>query len=97
MNEPPIVSRRSKIQGRGVFATRDIAEAERVVEYTGKRITPDEADSTSPDDATPPHLFLHGRRRPRDRRLVGRERLAVHQPLVRPELRDHHLAAPGLR
>src|ERR1019366_6018418 len=52
MNEPPIVSRRSKIQGRGVFATRDIAEAERVVEYTGKRITPDEADSTSPDDVT---------------------------------------------
>ena len=31
----PIVTRRSKVQGRGVFATRDVAEGERIVEYTG--------------------------------------------------------------
>ena len=50
MKDAPIVSRRSKIQGRGVFATRDIAEAERIVEYTGKPISPDEADASCPDD-----------------------------------------------
>jgi SET domain-containing protein len=46
----PIVTRRSKIQGRGVFTTRDIEEGERIVEYTGTRITSDEADAQSPDD-----------------------------------------------
>ncbi len=48
---PPIITRRSKVQGRGVFATRDVAEGERIVEYTGERISSDEADEQSPDDA----------------------------------------------
>ena len=52
MKDAPIISRRSKIQGRGVFATRDVPEGARIVEYTGKRISPDEADESSPDDAT---------------------------------------------
>src|ERR1700759_5295128 len=43
MKESPIVARRSKIQGRGVFATRAIPE--------GERIGPDEADAGSPDDS----------------------------------------------
>jgi uncharacterized protein len=47
---PPIVTRRSKVQGRGVFATRHVAEGERIVEYTGARISSDEADAQSPDD-----------------------------------------------
>jgi len=51
MRDPrPIVARRSRIQGRGVFATRDLAEGERIVEYTGARISSDEADAQSPDD-----------------------------------------------
>ena len=52
---PPIVVRRSRIQGQGVFATRDIAEGERVVEYTGARISADDADAQSPDDETSSH------------------------------------------
>ncbi|HEX4445093.1 MAG TPA: SET domain-containing protein-lysine N-methyltransferase [Polyangiaceae bacterium] len=56
----PIVARRSKIQGRGVFATRDIEEGERIVEYTGTRISSDEADAKAPDDEGPNrhHTFL---------------------------------------
>jgi SET domain-containing protein len=46
----PIVTRRSKVQGRGVFATRDVAEGERIVEYTGARISSDQADAQFPDD-----------------------------------------------
>ena len=35
----PYVVRRSKIHGRGVYATRHIAKGARVVEYLGDRIT----------------------------------------------------------
>jgi SET domain-containing protein len=56
----PIVTRRSKVQGRGVFATRDVAEGERIVEYTGERISSDQADAQFPDDegARRHHTFL---------------------------------------
>ena len=47
---PNVVVRRSRIQGRGVFARRDIASGTRVVEYTGARITHDQADELYPDD-----------------------------------------------
>ena len=36
--------RRSGIQGRGVFAARRIRRGQRVIEYAGERITPDEGD-----------------------------------------------------
>ncbi len=57
---PPIVVRRSRIQGRGVFATRDIADGERIVEYVGQRMTHDEADALCPDDEASErhHTFL---------------------------------------
>jgi hypothetical protein len=56
----PIAVRRSRIQGRGVFATRDIPSGERVVEYTGARISHDEADARYPDDeaSSAHHTFL---------------------------------------
>jgi SET domain-containing protein len=56
----PIAVRRSRIQGRGVFATRDIAEGERIVEYVGERMSHDEADAACPDDesAERHHTFL---------------------------------------
>ncbi len=51
--------RASPIQGRGAFATRDIPKGTRVVEYTGERITPEEADARYDDDALEhPHTFL---------------------------------------
>jgi SET domain-containing protein len=46
----PIITRRSKVQGRGVFTTRAIADGERIVEYTGERISSEEADANCPDD-----------------------------------------------
>jgi SET domain-containing protein len=57
---PPILVRRSRIQGRGVFATRSIAKGERIIEYTGARISHDEADAQSPDDEARArhHTFL---------------------------------------
>jgi SET domain-containing protein len=56
----PIAVRRSRIQGRGVFAIRDIPEGTRIVEYTGARITHEEADARHPDDDGPKahHTFL---------------------------------------
>jgi uncharacterized protein len=56
----PITTRRSKVQGRGVFATRAFAEGERIVEYTGERISSDQADAQCPDDegAKRHHTFL---------------------------------------
>jgi uncharacterized protein len=51
--------RRSAIQGRGAFATRDIEKGERLVEYIGERITREEGDLRYDDDATDrPHTFL---------------------------------------
>ena len=38
-----IISRRSAIHGRGVYARREIADGTRIVEYTGERITKAEA------------------------------------------------------
>jgi SET domain-containing protein len=56
----PILVRRSRIQGRGVFAARDIDEGERIVEYLGTRISSEEADAQSPDDeaSSRHHTFL---------------------------------------
>jgi SET domain-containing protein len=42
--KPPVVVRRSPIHGRGVFAARRIAKGERILEYTGERISHAEAD-----------------------------------------------------
>jgi uncharacterized protein len=42
-----------------VFATDHIAAGTRILEYTGDRITPDEADARYPDDPSVPfHTFL---------------------------------------
>ena len=51
--------RRSSIHGRGVFAARDIARGETVIEYRGRRMSYDEAcrrPDSDPDD--PQHTFL---------------------------------------
>lgn len=52
--------RKSAIAGRGAFATRDIRKGERIAEYVGKRITPDEADERYPfpENGEPHHTFL---------------------------------------
>jgi SET domain-containing protein len=56
----PICVRRSRIQGRGVFATRPIARGERVIEYLGTRISSEQADAQCPDDGAVRrhHTFL---------------------------------------
>jgi hypothetical protein len=41
---PPYVVRRSRIHGRGVYATRPIAKGVRIVEYLGERISHEQAD-----------------------------------------------------
>ena len=52
-----IALRRSPIHGRGVFALRKIARGERIIEYTGERISHDEANHRYPDDSSP-HTML---------------------------------------
>jgi SET domain-containing protein len=51
----PVVVRRSKIQGRGVYATRDIAEGERILEYTGTLVSAAEADAGTDDEGMRRH------------------------------------------
>ncbi|HEY6459300.1 MAG TPA: SET domain-containing protein-lysine N-methyltransferase [Polyangiaceae bacterium] len=60
-DSPPVVVRRSRVQGKGVFATRAIAEGERIIEYTGALITNEEADSMADDEGMRRHhTFLFG-------------------------------------
>ncbi|KFE71918.1 SET domain-containing protein [Hyalangium minutum] len=47
--------RESPIQGRGAFATRRIRKGARIIEYTGERITQDEADKRYDDEAMGRH------------------------------------------
>jgi uncharacterized protein len=56
---PLYAVRRSRIHGRGVFATRDIPKGTRIVEYRGLRISYDRATELYPDYADEPtHTFL---------------------------------------
>ena len=51
--------RRSSIQGRGAFALRDIPAGKRLIEYTGERISADEASRRYDDSrAKRHHTFL---------------------------------------
>jgi uncharacterized protein len=55
----PFEVRRSRIQGRGVFATRKIGAGDRLIEYRGERIDEDEADRRYPwKDDELHHTFL---------------------------------------
>ncbi|MGQ0814802.1 MAG: SET domain-containing protein, partial [Gemmatimonadota bacterium] len=50
---------RSGIHGKGVIATEPIAAGQRLIEYTGERISPAEADRRYPfDESEPQHTFL---------------------------------------
>lgn len=52
---PYFVIRKSKIQGRGAFATRRIRAGARIVEYTGEVISQDEANRRYDDDTMGRH------------------------------------------
>ena len=55
----PFELRESPIQGRGAFATRRIRKGSRIIEYTGERITQDQADERYDDEAmSRHHTFL---------------------------------------
>jgi len=55
----PYEIRKSRIQGRGAFATRRIRPGTRIVEYVGERITREEADARYDDEAmSRHHTFL---------------------------------------
>lgn len=55
----PFEARRSKIQGRGVFATRRISRGTRLLEYKGEIISDAEADRRYPfDEDERHHTFL---------------------------------------
>jgi uncharacterized protein len=52
-----VVVRHSAIHGTGVFAARDIAAGEEIIEYAGRRITQEQADAEYPEDDG--HTFLY--------------------------------------
>jgi hypothetical protein len=53
--KPPFIVRKSSIQGRGVFAARDIAEEELIVEYLGEKLTHEEAGADLDDETVRRH------------------------------------------
>jgi SET domain-containing protein len=53
--ETPFEVRDSPIQGLGAFAIQPIEAGTRLIEYTGERLTPAEADARYPDDAEERH------------------------------------------
>jgi hypothetical protein len=61
---PAFKVRRPAIAGRGVFAMREIANGERLIEYLGERISHAEADSRYIDEAMASHhtFVARGRR-----------------------------------
>ena len=52
---PPFEIRKSKIQGRGAFATRRLRAGARIMEYTGEVISQDEANRRYNDDTMGRH------------------------------------------
>ncbi len=59
MKKPYFEIRPSPIQGLGAFTTRPIPKGTRLIEYTGERISPKEADSRYDDDrAEHPRVLL---------------------------------------
>lgn len=64
MNQPPssggrrLQVRRSGVHGKGVYATRPLAAGERLIEYTGERISwPEALDRHPHDPSQPDHTF----------------------------------------
>jgi SET domain-containing protein len=53
--EQPFAVRRSRIAGKGAFATRDIAKGERLIEYLGERVSHAVADARYDDHASSAH------------------------------------------
>ena len=59
--KPLFAVRNSRIQGKGAFAIRRIRKGQRVIEYTGDRISPDEeARRYDEDKMDRHHTFLFG-------------------------------------
>jgi uncharacterized protein len=55
----PLTLINSRIHGRGVVASKAIPAGQRIIEYTGERITNAEADRRYPfDESKPQHTFL---------------------------------------
>jgi SET domain-containing protein len=54
-DDRPFEIRPSPMHGMGAFATRQIPEGTRLIEYAGERLTPDEADARYPDEPGKAH------------------------------------------
>jgi len=57
-SEQPFELRKSRIHGRGAFATRRIRAGQRIVEYTGERISVEEGNRRYRDDTMKRHYTL---------------------------------------
>jgi SET domain-containing protein len=53
--DQPFVVKKSRIAGKGAFATRDIEKGERLIEYLGERVSHAVADSRYDDNASDAH------------------------------------------
>jgi SET domain-containing protein len=58
VSRPLFEVRESPIHGRGAFAVRRIRAGVRLIEYSGERLTPAQADARYPDTDDAHHTFL---------------------------------------
>ena len=54
----PIIVRLSPVHGNGVFAAEDLPTGTELIEYTGRLITPKQADLLYPNEMESGHTFL---------------------------------------
>lgn len=102
-DEQPFEIRRSKIQGRGAFATRRIQKGDRIAEYTGERITWKEADRRYDDAAMARHhtfLFALTRRTVLDAAQGGNDSRFINHscaPNCEAIIEDGHIYIDAMR
>jgi len=56
----PVYSKKSKIEGRGVFSSRDIKKGEEIIRYEGDKILKSEGDIRSEKQLKKGHLYIFG-------------------------------------
>lgn len=94
---------RSSIQGRGAFARRKIRKGTRIIEYTGERVSHDEADRRYDDDHMDRHhtfLFTLNRKTCIDAAVNGNEARFINHscdPNCEAVIDDGHIWIEALR
>ena len=102
-HNPYFEIRRSPIQGRGAFARRQIRKGTRIIEYTGERVSHEEADRRYDDESMARHhtfLFTLDRKTCIDAAVNGNDARFINHscdPNCEAVIDDGHIWIEALR